>query len=150
MADRYIDSTFIRAHLGTAYESAVTSLTGVSQTVMIESATSIIQTAMRNSGYSPPVTTDPTEVEEFVKLGTLGCYREMLATIPEGSIPLPDNWATHPAKLAYAAILSGDAKLAATPSNAGAVGGWQMTLNDPDDTSATQTRRSSRDELEGW
>lgn len=149
MPNNYLNATFIRAHLGTAYETAVTSLTGVSQTTLGESATSIIETAMRNSGYSPPTSTDGTGVEEFVKLGTLGCYREMLATIPQGAIPLPENWATHPQKLAYAAILSGDAKLAADPSNVGAVGGFAWTENDPD-VDDSRPPRATREELEGY
>lgn len=149
MPNNYLSSTFIRAHLGTAYDSAVTSLTGVSQTTLGESATSVIETALRNSGYSPPTSTDGTGVEEFVKLAALGAYREMLATIPEGSIPLPEQWSAHPAKLAYRAILAGDAKLAATPSVPGAVGGWLMSESDPDVTDS-RPQRASRSELEGW
>lgn len=149
MADRYVDADFVRAHLGTAYDAAVVGITGVSATVLFESATSVIQTAMRNSGYSPPSTTDPTEVEEFVKLAVLGCYREMLAQVPEGSIPLPENWATSPSKLAYAAILSGDARLAATPSTTTAVGGFLWTESDPD-VDGSRPQRASRDELSGW
>lgn len=149
MPNAYISSTFIRAHLGTAYESAVTSLTGVSQTTLIESATSVIETAMRNSGYSPPTSTDGTGVEEFVKLAVLGCYREMLATVPEGAIPLPETWATHPAKIAYQSILSGDAKLAATPTAADAVGGMQWSEHDPD-VDGSRPQRASRSELEGY
>ena len=147
MPDQYLTSAFIRAHLGTGYESAVTSITGVSQTTLIESATAVIQTALRNSGYSPPATETATDVEEYVKLATLGCYRELLASVPEGSIPLPENWAQHPAKLAYTAILSGDARLAATPAIDTAVGGWSFS-----DTSSDGDRpqRASRDELSGY
>jgi hypothetical protein len=151
VADAYLDATYVRAHLGTAYDSAVVGITGVSATVLFESATSVIQTAMRNSGYDPPSTTDPDDVEEFVKLATLGCYRELLAGVPEGSIPLPESWATHPAKLAYAAILSGDAKLAATPTVGNAVGGALFSDGDPDSTSDdARPARASRSELSGW
>lgn len=149
MADRYIDSTYAQSFLGSGYEAAATGTAGVVRNTMIEAATSVIQTALRNSGYSPPATQDPDDVEEFVKLGVLGCYWEALASVPEASIPLPTNWSTHIAKLAYMAILSGDAKLAATPSNAGAVGGWTMTENDPD-VEDSRPARATRDELSGW
>ncbi len=151
MADRYLDSTYIQSFLGSGYEAAVIALSGAVRNTMIEAATSVIQTAMRNSGYSPPETQDPADVEEFVKLATLGCYRELLASFPEGSIPLPEAWATNPAKLAYAAILSGDAKLAATPEVASAVGGALFSDGDPDSTSDdARPARASRDELSGW
>lgn len=150
MADRYIDSTYIQSFLGSGYEAAAIAISGVVRNTVIEAATSVIQTALRNSGYSAPSTTDPTTVEEFVKLAVLGCYREMLSSVPEGSIPLPEAWATNPAKIAYAAILSGDARLVATPSVSTAVGAWLFTLNDPDDENATRTQRASRSELEGW
>ena len=145
---QYIDATYVRAHLGTAYDAAVVGITGVSATVLFESATSVIQTAMRNSGYSPP-SDEPADAEEFVKLATLGCYRELLASVPEGSIPLPENWSTHPSKIAYAAILSGDAKLAATPTVADAVGGAQFSESDPD-VDGSRPQRASREELSGW
>lgn len=135
--------------MGSGYEAAAIATTGVVRNTMIEAATSVIQTAMRNSGYSPPATQTASEVEEFVKLAVLGCYWEMVAKIPEASIPLPENWPTHPAKLAYASILSGDAKLAATPSDIGAVGGFAWTENDPD-VDDSRPPRATREELEGW
>ena len=149
MADRYLDSTYIQSFLGSGYEAAAIGTTGVVRNTLIEAATSVIQVVLRNSGYSCPSTQDPADVEEFVKLGTLGCYWQMLATIPEASVPLPAEWATHPAKLAYAAILSGDAKLAADPSNVGAVGGWKWTENDPD-VDDSRPPRATREELEGY
>lgn len=149
MADRYLSSTYIQAALGSGYEAAVIAISGVDRNVLIEQATSLIQAAMRNNGYAPPATQDPDDVEELVKLGTLGCYRELLASIPEGSIPLPEGWSTNPAKLTYAAILSGDARLSATPTVANAVGGWSMTESDPD-VDGSRPQRASRSELAGY
>ena len=152
MPDRYLSSTYIRAHLGTGYESAVTSITGVSQTTLIESATSLVQAAMRNSGYATPTSTDGSDQEEAVRFATLAVYRELLSQVPEGSIPLPENWRdTHAGRVAEG-ILEGTIQLAATPTNISAVGGWQASENDEAVSVANGSRpqRASRENLSGY
>ncbi len=130
MADRYIDETYIKACVGGGYYDAVVAVTSVSVGVMIEGATALIQGYMRNSGYACPSTQDPDDVEVLVKLGTMGAFREMFASVPEKAIKLPENWASHPEKVAYVGIVSGEAKLADEPSQEGAVGGMIFTSSD--------------------
>lgn len=149
MADKYIDATFIKAHLGGGYYDAVVALTSVSVGVMIESATALVQGAMRNSGYTPPATEDPADVEAAVKVAVLGAFREMFASIPEKAIALPANWATDPVKVTMDAILSGNLKLAAEPSQAGAVGGAIFT-SATEGVDGARPPRASREQLEGY
>ena len=149
MADRYIDADYIKAHLGGGYYAAVVAVTSVSVGVQIEAATSLIQAYMRNSGYACAATQDPDEVEEVVKLATLGAFRELFASVPEVTVQLPQDWASNPAKVAYVGIVSGEAKLAAEPTQAGAVGGAIFTSADPT-VDGSRPPRASREELEGY
>lgn len=148
MADAYATVTFARAHLGTDYLTAAVAVTA-QFTTLSESATSMVQSAMRNSGYTPPTSTDGTGVEEVVKLATLGVLRELVATRPQFAIPLPPDWENHPAKIAYQQIIDGEMALAAEPDQLGAVGGMQFTESDPDiDDSVPQRTRAS--EMAGY
>ena len=149
MADRYIDATYIKAHLGGGYYDAVVAVTSVSVGVQIEAATSLIQAYMRNSGYETPETQDPDEVEEVVKLATLGAFRELFSSVPEVTVKLPDDWASNPAKVAYVGIVSGEAKLAADPEQEGAVGGMVFT-DATEGASGARPPRASRESLEGY
>lgn len=149
MADQYIDATYIQAHLGSGYEAAAVATSGIVRVTIIEAATAFVQGKLRNSGYSPVSTEDPADVEELVKLATYGAYREMLATIPEAAVALPENWNAHPARMAYVDLVNGELQLAATPSNIAAVGGWQWSESDPDVDDAL-VQRASREELEGF
>ena len=149
MADRYIDETFIKAHIGGGYYDAVAALTGVSVGVIIESATALVQGAMRNSGYTPPATTDPADVEPAVKVAALGLFVEMFANVPEKAIALPPNWATSPIKITTEAILSGNMRLAAEPSQAGAVGSAIFT-SATEGVEGARPPRASREQLEGY
>lgn len=149
MADRYIDEDYVKACIGGGYYDAVVALTSVSIGVLIDGATSLIQGFMRNSGYDPPSTEDPDDVEELVKLATMGALRVRLASIPEKAIPLPENWNEHPEKVAYVGIESGAVKLAADPSQESAVGGMIFTDSTEGATGAI-TPRASRTKLAGY
>ncbi len=151
MADAYLTEEEIRGSLGSGYVRAVEGLDGVDITTLNQQATALIQSAMRNSGYSPAASPDgtSTSIEPIVKLATLGAFRELLAAIPEGSIPLPETWAENPAKIAYAQFISGEIQLAAQPSQIGSVGGMLFTESDPD-VEGSVPRKASRDELSGY
>jgi len=150
VADQYLTTAEIEG-LGSDYTDAVAALDGVDFDTLNEQATALIQSAMRNSGYSPAVSSDgsSTDIEPIVKLATLGAFRELLASIPEGSIPLPEAWDTNPQKVAYAQMISGEIALAATPNQIGAVGGMMFTSSDPD-VDGSIPRKASSDELSGY
>jgi len=139
MADAYIDSAYVTDHLGSAFTNAA-QVAGVDLTVKIEGATSLIQGYMRQAGYPTPSTTDPTEVEEAVKLAVFGALVVMLQSTPEVSVNLPDNWAEHPARVAYLGILNGELQLAAAVDKSAAFGGFKWS----DGTSSAGTVRTRR------
>lgn len=147
MADQYIDSTYVHAHMGSAVVTVLGAITGVSLTQLIESATARVQTALRNSGYSTPATTS----DQTVKLVTFGVLREMLSDIPEANLPLPDDWANragNPARM-LSEIVEGQIQLDGhTLTLASAVGGWQMSSHE--DTSSGFPQRASRSQLRGF
>ncbi len=146
MPDQYIDETYVEDHLGTGYVNAVQAVSGIDLTVIIEGGTGVVQGAMQNSGYSTPATTS----DERVKLAVLGCVREMIADVPEATLPLPENWANHvmnPQRL-YDAIVDGKLPLSGhTVSIPGAVGGWQST---PRTGTYGRPPRASKTELKGY
>lgn len=147
MADRYIDTTFVRAHLGTGYSSAAL-VTGTSETVLIEGATALVKSALKNSGYPVIATQTPSEVDELVKFGVLAAFREMLAAIPEAAQPLPENWESHFAKRILNSIIDGDFPIPSLdPSTTGAVGGHEFT--DPLVTT-NNARKTTKTELAGY
>lgn len=147
MADKYVSTAYVQDMLGTGYTTAVAAALDLDQ--QVEAATAVVQVAMRNSGYTPPTSTDGTGVEEFVKLATLGALQELVASAPETAIALPETWETNPAKMAFAQIVSGDAKLAATPSQTGSVGGIILSDSDIDNESSVY-RKTTRERMTGY
>lgn len=145
MADQYIDQTYVRAFFGTSLETAITGITGVSLTQQIEAATGLIQSYLRNSGYGTPDTT----TDQTVMLGTLGALVETLSSIPEVSLPLPENWAEHPARIAYVGILNGDAQVTHALDKSAAVGGWKASEHRTGITDS-RTQYASRKNLAGY
>lgn len=147
MADQYIDSTYVNNHMGSAVVTVLANISGVSLTQLIESATSRIQGALRNSGYSTPSTT----TDQLVKLATFGVLREMLSDIPEAQLPLPPDWGNrseNPARI-LAEIVEGQIQLSGhTLTLSSAVGGWQMSSHE--DTSTGYPQRASRSQMRGF
>lgn len=149
MADRYIDSTYVESFLGTNLVTAITSVSGVVLNTQIEAATAAVQMFMRNSGYATPTSTDPTEIEEAVKVAVLGALLYTLLQVPETKIVLPEGIENHTALVAWRGILSGEAQLAASVDVSAAVGGWQASEHRSSVTGA-YTQKASRKELEGF
>lgn len=145
MADAYIDATYVKAQMGTGVHDAIAAVTGSSITQRIESATALVQAAMRAQGYAVATTT----TDELVKLAVLWAFWTLAASNPETTLALPDNWQEHPARDAYRSIKDGTAELPAAPSARAAIGGWTWSDNDPD-TEDTRAPRATRTELEGW
>jgi hypothetical protein len=153
VADQWIDETYVDHFWGDNLRTvAFTSAGGTYATAqfigIVEAATSIIQAACRNSGYSTPSTT--TDV--FAKMGTMGAFWEIAAARPEVRLKLPEEWATNALKTAYEAILEGDAPLTLTQNQGGAPGGSVFSSNDEDTTSENGGRSQtfSRKRLQGY
>lgn len=146
MADRYLNSAYIEDSLGTAFLSAV-QVSGVDLNVKIEQATSSVQGYMRNDGVTPPSTQDPSAVAEDVKLVVLGALMDLLYTIPEVSLALPENFERHIAWRTFEDLREGRFQLAQTPDKVNAVGGWLWS-----DGTSTGDRPpfAGRSDLEDW
>ncbi len=148
MADRWIDTTLIRAHLGTGYSSAALAVTGVSESVLVESCTALVKSAMKNSGYPLIATQDPSTVDELAKLAVLEVFRWKLANIPEAQLPLPVDWETSLGGKLVAGIIEGTYPMPSLdPSTLGSVGGSAFT--DPL-ISTNAARKTTKDELAGY
>ena len=146
MADAYIDRTYVREHLGQGYEAAISTLDGVDIVTKIEAATALLQGAMRAAGYATAATT----TDELVKLAVLEGVWAMLASTPEANVPLPENWESHPANIAYLGILAGTLQLSADPSKIAAKGGWKMSSHAADGSDTSYVQRASRSQLKGY
>ncbi len=147
MAAKCLDATYIQARLGTAYYTAALA-TGVDVDVLIEEATAIIQGARKNSGYAVLTSEDPADYDALTKLGAHAVFREALASIPESTIPLPDNWETSFERMVMQRIIDGDLPIPAEdPSVAGGVGGAVFT--DPLITTNYE-RKTTKTELGGY
>jgi hypothetical protein len=150
MANQYIDYSYVDHHLGPNVREALFRDSGgvymsASCKALISSATAIIETALRNSGYATPTATISqataiASLNEYVKLATFGQFYELAAKRPEKRLRLPEDWATNPAKVASEAILSGDANLTLTLDTSAAVGGWQASENSDSVSSADGSR----------
>ncbi len=141
----YIDSTFVDAYLGTAVRTALVSDSGANLTTLIEGATAIVQTALRNSGYSVPTTT----TDDTVKLAVMGALWVTLSSRPEYQIALPENWKEHPCRAAYVGILNGDCPVTLSLTSRDAVGGF--SFSDASTSSSTgRVAYASRSAMKGW
>jgi hypothetical protein len=150
MADRYIDENYITERMGAGIVEAIQEIRGISLTSLIESATSTVQSFMRNSGYATPSTQDPTEITEIaVKDAVCMAVWIAAAAIPEASLKLSDNYKEHPAYQAYSGIVTGNVPLSAQPSQSGAVGGMLFSTSTVG-VSGSLTQRTSRENLSGY
>jgi hypothetical protein len=142
VADRYIDVALVDAAIG---RSVRESLVGDDAApgellIVIELATALVQSYLRNSGYATPATQDPTEIlDGTVKLAVVGAVWEMLAEKPDNSLQLPDNWATSMYRVALDGILSGSVVLNLTQNLGNAPGGITVS-----------SRASRATDLSGW
>lgn len=159
MANQYLDTSYVDAHLGTAVRQALFtpqdgSYSSANFNTVCQAATSVIETALRNSGYTPPTATVATAstVDGYVRLATLGCFVDLAYNRPEKRLRLPQGWEDNPAKTAYRAIIDGDADLSLTPSVAGGIGGFVFSETSDDVSSADGGRHHtfSRKNLAGY
>lgn len=118
MANQYLDTTYVDAFLGSSVRAALFTPTGGSYSTanfntLAQAATADIETALRNSGYTPPTATVATAstVDAYVRLAAYGSFCELASVRPEKALKLPENWENNPAKVAYQRILDGDANL---------------------------------------
>lgn len=127
MTANYVTTAEVDYYVGTAVRQELCSETaGAFQTAVFlglcRGATSVIAAALRNSGYTVPTATAGSNVDQYVKLGTVGVWMELAYTRPEKRLPLPDGWENNILKLAADDILSGDASLDLEVSTEGGIG----------------------------
>ena len=146
MADAYVDEEYVTRLLGANFTEAIQRIPGIDLVQIIASATAMMQSYLRNSGYAVPT---PTTTDELVKLGTLWPIRMSLSMVPEASIPLPKDFDKLPEFIAFKGILSGDLPLGLSLSEIGAVGGFKFSNSDPS-SSTGLPQRASRSNLSGY
>lgn len=149
MSDNYLTSDSIDAHLGADVRAAVEEAVGTGGlTLLSQVATSFVQGSLRNSGYELPTeaTMQGASADLLVQLAVSAALRELIAGIPNISLPLPEAWDKNVAKVALAGILSGDTQLGLPQRDIDAPGGWSVSTS----TAGTKPQRTSRCELSGY
>jgi hypothetical protein len=146
MADQYIDRTYLEGWMGSATVDAIVEAGAVNIYTHIEGGTALVQSALRNSGYSVPAatTTDVT-----VKMAVAGAVWQTLSSVPGVSLKLPEDWKEHQLYVAYTGILNGDVPLTLSLSTIGAVGGSGFTESRTGFSNA-RPPRAGRDDLAGY
>lgn len=128
--------------LGADYLAASLAENGRDFTTLCEAATALVQSALRGAGLATPTDTDGAASEPIVQLAALGQFVEILATAPGSTVPLPQDWATNPLKMALQGIIDGEVQTVADPSALGAVGGFGFSI------STTNGRKTSTEEMD--
>jgi len=159
VANQYLDTDYVDAYLGSAVRAALFTPSGGAYSsanfnTMAKAATAQIETALRNSGYQPPTATagDCSAVEEYVRLATYGVFCELASTRPTKALKLPEKWEANPARMAYRAIIDGDANLDLTLIASDAIGGVRFS-EQSDTISSTDGSRPhtfSRKNMSGY
>jgi hypothetical protein len=159
VANQYLDTTYVDAYLGASVRAALFTDEGGAYSstnfnTVAKAATSLVETALRNSGYTVPSATVSTcsTVAEYVRLAAFGAFVDLAYNRAEKRLKIPQDWNTHPAKTAYRAIIDGDANLDLTLSVVGAIGGFTFSITD-DDTSSSDGGRHhtfSRKNMSGY
>lgn len=159
MANQYLDTAYVDAYLGANVRGALFTDEGGSYSstnfnTVAKAATSIVETAVRNSGYTPPTATVTTcsTVAEYVRLATFGAFVDLAYNRSEHNLQLPQDWDNHPAKQAYRAIIDGDANLDLTLTVSGAIGGFAFSETSDDVSSVDNGRHHtfSRKNMAGY
>jgi hypothetical protein len=152
VADRYIDEAYVYAAMGANVVRSQLSGSGISLSTIIEQSTGTTKGFLRANGYTPPTTQDPASItESMVKEATMALVRMKLCSMPERTLPLPEDWNDHPEKLALNILRAkhekGDAILDLPQSTVGSPGGATFTNT----TTAPQRQpRASSDQLKGY
>lgn len=149
----YTNTTRLAAYLGTDVVAAIVANPGIDLTVMIADASAFVGSLLRNSGYAPPDTTDPTQTGDLtINLATEAVVIRALSKVPEASLPLPEDWENSAQVMALKGLLSGDVTLALTVTNISAVGGSAFTNSDPmlPVSEGGRPQRASRKELASY
>lgn len=149
MADNYLIEADYDAHLGADVRAAVEDAVTVDGlTLLAQTATAFVQGSLRNSGYELPTeaTMQGVDADLLVKLAVGAALRELVAAIPNISLPLPEDWSGNIAKVALVGILSGDTQLGLPQRIIDAPGGWTVSTSSP----TTKPQRTSRCALSGY
>lgn len=117
----HIDKAYVENALGKRFTAAAADTTtgATSSTVLtqlIQSASALVDSALRNAGYTPPTSTAP----DFVKTATLGALIPLVYS--RDQIPIPEGYQVYVD--AYNVIRTGEMPVPGlTPNARDAVGG---------------------------
>jgi tRNA/tmRNA/rRNA uracil-C5-methylase (TrmA/RlmC/RlmD family) len=79
--------------VGPLAAAALLATSGVDLATIIADASAFIGSQLRNSGYTPPDTTDPAQVgDATICLATEAIVIRAISKIPEANLPLPEDW----------------------------------------------------------
>lgn len=151
MADAYVTEAEFEQLVGSGWVDAVQGYSGLSLTPHIEFATALVQSRLRNNGYAVPSGTiaTTTNIDPLVKSAVVALAWESLASVPKAGLRLPDEWESHPFRIAWADIYSGVATLNLSITKISAKGGWKASSHSTTTTTGLP-QRSRRRELEGY
>jgi hypothetical protein len=141
----YIDTTFVDALLSTAVRQELftdvvgTGYVSANFDAVVELASERVRGWAASSGYEDAM--GDTTTDSRVKLATFGVFVELAFARPNKMLPLPPNWADHPAHTAIEEIHSGKMKIVEDPDTASAVGGMVFS------SSSSRPAYADRDEL---
>ena len=141
----WIDTTYIDSFISQELRSELFSdVSGTpSVTTLIDAAQSIVEEALRHTGYDVPATAN-----NDLKLATLGQFVALAFGRPTKNIPVPESVERF-VGLAELIRTGQFQPKGLTPDQLGAHGGVQFTENDPDVTGA-KVQRATRDDLAGF
>ncbi len=147
MADKYINTAYVLARVGTAFaEAAFRNTAGAyvaaSLGSTIEDATALTKVSLRRMSYTVPTTgTAYPDLQVFC----FSIFYELTCGRPENMMGLPDDWANNPSKAYHTDVINGDAHMSLPKSVQGAVGGVKFS----ETTAGTAGAVFTRDEMEG-
>lgn len=154
MADRYISEEDVYAAMEADVVRSVLARAGLSLTAIIERATALIQSYLRNSGYVLPAAISPAAyvvdsqmTDVTVRLAVLSGVRRQLCSLPSSSLQLPEDYGSHDETVARLGILNGDVTLSLTLNVIQAVGGAKFTVST---AGSGREPRSGRCMLKGY
>jgi hypothetical protein len=113
MSAVYVDQEYVTDRLGPRFVAAIERFGGVNLDGLILSASGLVRQRIgKAQKYEPPNTDDPGLVtDETIKSATLWAIWYQLATIPESSITIPQNYHDHPLYLAWVDVGDPTARL---------------------------------------
>lgn len=148
MTVRYIDESYVNAHMDADVVRSVFSRPGTSLLQLIEDASGSVRGVVKSKGGLAPETTDPTTVTDTnIKLATMWALRCLLNSLPSVRLPLPENWEANPEYLAYYGFYTGRTQPEVVVDTKSTPGGWGLGAVTSSSSTSSPTSKLSKDQL---